>query len=52
MVCCTSSRPSGVREDVTDIILNIMDVAIKMVVGDGPKRLVAKKSGPRRACGG
>lgn len=39
-----SSIP-GVREDVTDIILNIKDVAIKMV-GDGPKRLVAKKTGP------
>nr|WP_132035871.1 DNA-directed RNA polymerase subunit alpha [Aquabacter spiritensis] len=39
-----SSIP-GVREDVTDIILNIKDVAIKMQ-GDGPKRLVAKKTGP------
>ncbi len=39
-----SSIP-GVREDVTDIILNIKDVAIKMQ-GEGPKRLVAKKTGP------
>ncbi|MGU3493407.1 DNA-directed RNA polymerase subunit alpha [Xanthobacteraceae bacterium A53D] len=39
-----SSIP-GVREDVTDIILNVKDVAIKMQ-GDGPKRLVAKKTGP------
>ncbi|WP_043880303.1 MULTISPECIES: DNA-directed RNA polymerase subunit alpha [Azorhizobium] len=39
-----SSIP-GVREDVTDIILNIKDIAIKMQ-GDGPKRLVAKKNGP------
>ncbi|WP_234050033.1 MULTISPECIES: DNA-directed RNA polymerase subunit alpha [unclassified Xanthobacter] len=39
-----SSIP-GVREDVTDIILNVKDVAIKMQ-GDGPKRMVAKKTGP------
>jgi DNA-directed RNA polymerase subunit alpha len=39
-----SSIP-GVREDVTDIILNIKDIAIKMQ-GDGPKRMVVKKSGP------
>src|SRR5215472_11624161 len=36
---------AGVREDVTDIILNIKDIAIKMQ-GDGPKRMVVKKSGP------
>ena len=39
-----SSIP-GVREDVTDIILNIKDIAIKMQ-SDGAKRLVCKKSGP------
>ena len=39
-----SSIP-GVREDVTDIILNIKDVAIKMH-GDGPKRMQLKKQGP------
>jgi len=39
-----SSIP-GVREDVTDIILNVKDVAIRMQ-GDGPKRMVAKKTGP------
>jgi DNA-directed RNA polymerase subunit alpha len=39
-----SSIP-GVREDVTDIILNIKDIAIKMQ-GDGPKRMVVKKQGP------
>jgi len=39
-----SSIP-GVREDVTDIILNIKDIAIKMQ-GDGPKRMVLKKQGP------
>jgi DNA-directed RNA polymerase subunit alpha len=33
-----SSIP-GVREDVTDIVLNIKDIAIKMQ-GDGPKRMV------------
>jgi DNA-directed RNA polymerase subunit alpha len=34
-----------VREDVTDIVLNIKDIAIKMQ-GEGPKRMVVKKSGP------
>ncbi|MDI9846980.1 DNA-directed RNA polymerase subunit alpha [Rhodoblastus sp. 17X3] len=39
-----SSIP-GVREDITDIVLNIKDVAIKMH-GDGPKRMTLKKQGP------
>jgi len=39
-----SSIP-GVREDVTDIVLNIKDIAIKMQ-GDGPKRMTLRKSGP------
>jgi len=39
-----SSIP-GVREDVTDIILNIKEIAIKMQ-GDGPKRMVVRKQGP------
>jgi len=39
-----SSIP-GVREDVTDIVLNIKDIAIKMQ-GEGPKRMVLKKQGP------
>jgi DNA-directed RNA polymerase subunit alpha len=39
-----SSIP-GVREDVTDIILNIKEIAIRMD-GDGPKRMVLRKSGP------
>ena len=39
-----SSIP-GVREDVTDIVLNIKDIAIKMQ-SDAPKRLVLKRSGP------
>src|SRR5258708_18562179 len=34
-----------VREDVTDIVLNIKDIDNKMQ-GDGPKRMVVKKSGP------
>ena len=41
-----SSIP-GVREDVTDIVLNVKDIAIKMQ-GDGVKRLVLKKHGPGR----
>ena len=39
------SSIAGVREDVTDIILNIKDIAIKMQ-GDGPKRMVVRKDGP------
>src|SRR5687767_16018414 len=39
-----SSIP-GVREDVTDMVLNIKDIAIRMH-GDGPKRMVVKKQGP------
>jgi len=39
-----SSIP-GVREDVTDIVLNIKAIAIKMQ-GEGPKRMTLRKSGP------
>ena len=39
------SSIAGVREDVTDIVLNIKDIAVKMQ-GEGPKRMVVKKSGP------
>src|SRR5215207_2564447 len=39
-----SSIP-GVREDVTDIVLNIKDIAIKMQ-GEGPKRMTLRKTGP------
>jgi len=39
------SSIAGVREDVTDIILNIKEIAFRMV-GEGPKRLVLKKEGP------
>ena len=38
-----SSIP-GVREDVTDIILNIKELAIRME-GEGPKRMVVRKDG-------
>jgi DNA-directed RNA polymerase subunit alpha len=39
-----SSIP-GVREDVTDIVLNIKTIAIRMH-GDGPKRMTLRKTGP------
>ncbi|MEI8147096.1 MAG: DNA-directed RNA polymerase subunit alpha, partial [Alphaproteobacteria bacterium] len=39
-----SSIP-GVREDVTDIVLNIKEIGIKMQ-GEGPKRMVVRKDGP------
>ncbi len=39
-----SSIP-GVREDVTDIVLNVKQVALRMHA-DGPKRLVLKKDTP------
>ncbi len=39
------SSISGVREDVTDIILNIKEIAIRME-GEGPKRMVVRKQGP------
>src|SRR5262249_34730525 len=45
------SSIAGVREDVTDIILNIKDIAIKMQ-GDGPKRMVVKKQGPGQVTAG
>ena len=39
-----SSIP-GVREDVTDMILNIKEISVKMQ-GDGAKRMVVRKQGP------
>lgn len=39
-----SSIP-GVREDVTDIVLNIKEIALRME-GEGPKRMVLRKQGP------
>ncbi len=45
-----SSIP-GVREDVTDIVLNIKSLALRMH-GDQPKRVVLKKRGPGEARAG
>ncbi len=39
------SSIAGVREDVTDVILNIKEIAIRMD-GEGPKRMVLRKQGP------
>ena len=39
------SSIAGVREDVTDMILNIKEIALAMHV-EGPKRLVLRKEGP------
>jgi DNA-directed RNA polymerase subunit alpha len=39
-----SSLP-GVREDITDLVLNVKEIAIRMG-GDGPKRLTLNKQGP------
>src|SRR5947207_10319332 len=39
------SSIAGVREDVTDMVLNIKEIAISMH-SDGPKRLVLRKEGP------
>ncbi|MDQ0394091.1 DNA-directed RNA polymerase subunit alpha [Labrys monachus] len=45
-----SSIP-GVREDVTDIVLNIKEIAVKMGA-EGPKRIVLKKQGPGQVFAG
>jgi DNA-directed RNA polymerase subunit alpha len=39
------SSLAGVREDVTDIVLNIKEIAVKME-GEGPKRMTLRKQGP------
>ncbi|MCP4074261.1 MAG: DNA-directed RNA polymerase subunit alpha [Hyphomicrobiales bacterium] len=39
------SSIAGVREDVTDMVLNIKEIAIAME-GEGPKRMVIRKEGP------
>jgi DNA-directed RNA polymerase subunit alpha len=39
-----SSLP-GVREDITDLVLNVKEIALKMQ-GEGPKRLTLTKQGP------
>ncbi len=36
------SSMAGVREDVTDIVLNMKEISIKMK-GEGPKRMVVNK---------
>jgi len=45
-----SSLP-GVREDVTDIVLNVKQVALKME-GEGPKRLQLSATGPAEVTAG
>ncbi|TMJ40139.1 MAG: DNA-directed RNA polymerase subunit alpha, partial [Alphaproteobacteria bacterium] len=39
------SSIAGVREDVTDIVINIKEIALSMHA-EGPKRLVLRKEGP------
>ncbi|PCH80571.1 MAG: DNA-directed RNA polymerase subunit alpha [Hyphomicrobiales bacterium] len=39
------SSIAGVREDVTDIVLNVKEIALRME-SEGPKRLVLRKEGP------
>src|ERR1019366_8058383 len=39
------SSIAGVREDVTDIVLNIKEIALRMH-GEGPKRMVLSATGP------
>ena len=39
------SSLAGVREDVTDIVLNVKQIAIRMQ-GEGPKRLQLSATGP------
>ena len=44
------SSLAGVREDVTDIVLNVKQIALKME-GEGPKRLHLSRDRPgRRHC--
>src|SRR6187401_2085382 len=42
---------AGVREDVTDIILNIKEIAVKME-GDVAKRMTLRKTGPGKVTAG
>jgi DNA-directed RNA polymerase subunit alpha len=39
------SSIAGVREDVTDVVLNIKEIALRLHA-EGPKRLVLRKEGP------
>ncbi len=41
----------GVREDVTDIVLNVKDLAVRMH-GDGPKRMTLSSEGPGEVTAG
>ncbi|MBU6267816.1 MAG: DNA-directed RNA polymerase subunit alpha, partial [Sphingomonadales bacterium] len=45
------SSLAGVREDVTDIVLNIKQIALKMQ-GEGPKRLQLSATGPAEVTAG
>ena len=45
------SSLAGVREDVTDIVLNVKQIALKME-GDGPKRLQLSVAGPKTVTAG
>src|SRR5690242_17814844 len=45
------SSLAGVREDVTDIVLNVKQVALKME-GEGPKRLHLSVTGPAEVTAG
>jgi DNA-directed RNA polymerase subunit alpha len=45
------SSLAGVREDVTDIVLNVKQIALRME-GDGPKRLQLSATGPTTVTAG
>ena len=45
------SSLAGVREDVTDIVLNVKQIALRMQ-GDGPKRLQLSATGPGEVTAG
>ncbi|MCU0729248.1 MAG: DNA-directed RNA polymerase subunit alpha [Sphingopyxis sp.] len=45
------SSLAGVREDVTDIVLNVKQIALRME-GDGPKRLQLSATGPATVTAG
>src|ERR1700712_527442 len=45
------SSLAGVREDVTDIVLNVKQIALRMT-GEGPKRLQLSATGPAKVTAG
>src|SRR5204863_6680060 len=45
------SSLAGVREDVTDMVLNVKQVALRME-GEGPKRLQLSATGPAEVTAG